>query len=75
MISLEHDDGTLTLETFQGVSRQHAIEDANNLVLERHYPDALICIDPPRLPHPARDPATWPADYQQPTPKKCTSLA
>jgi hypothetical protein len=62
MISLEHEDGSLTLEVFQAVSRQHAIEDADNLVLEKHYPKAVICIDPPLLAEPSRDPQRWPAE-------------
>ncbi len=71
MVTLEHADGTLTLEAFQIVARRDAIEDADNLVLEKHYPPALVCIDPPRLDEPSRDPATWPTDYGKPAPRRC----
>ena len=42
MVSLEHEDGTLTLEVFQVVSRRHAIEDAGGSKKEMIPVGALV---------------------------------
>jgi hypothetical protein len=69
MLSLEKEDGTLSLLAHQFPTPDHLIENANEMVAEGRV-EAVIIVDPPR-PQPL--PATADADapkYERPAPRK-----
>jgi hypothetical protein len=67
MLSLEQDDGSLSLLAHQFVAPEKLIEIANELVAEKKV-SAAIVIDPPRAKGPALEAA--PAEYKKPEPRK-----
>jgi hypothetical protein len=72
MLSLEKEDGTLTLMAHQFVTPDHLIENANELVSEGKV-HAVILIDPPRPhagPHVEALAAGAAEDYKKPAPRK-----
>ena len=67
MLSLEGDDGAMTLLAHQFASPDHLVENANEMISEGHL-DAMVVVDPPR---PRRSPAGSAAgEYQRPAPRK-----
>jgi hypothetical protein len=70
-LTLEHDDGTLTLLSHQFPSPNHLIADARELVAEGKVPDAAIVIGPPAPPVAvAAARADSRGDYATPAPRK-----
>jgi hypothetical protein len=67
MLSLERDDGTLSLLAHQFAAPGHLIENANELIAEGKV-NAVIVIDPPRSE--ARGAAAAAGDYKKPAPRK-----
>jgi len=67
-LSLEDDDGSLTLLAHQFVDPSHLIQDAHEMVLQGELPDAVVVVDPPR--RQVHRTGAWPADYRKPAPKK-----
>lgn len=68
MLSLEREDGTLSLLAHQFAAPEHLIENANELIAEGKV-TAVVVIDPPRTQtedqlRAARD------DYKKPAPRK-----
>jgi len=68
-LSLEDDDGSLTLLAHQFVDSSHLIQDAHEMVLQGELPDAVVVVDPPRR-EVQRTVAAWPSDYRRPAPKR-----
>jgi len=71
MLSLEKEDGTLSLLAHQFVTPDHLIENANELVADGKV-HAVVLIDPPR-PQPANAKASArraTEDYKKPAPRK-----
>ena len=68
-LSLEGDDGSLTLLAYQFVDPSHLIQDAHDMVLQGELPDAVVVVDPPRR-QVQRTAAAWPTDYRKPAPKR-----
>jgi hypothetical protein len=68
MLSLEQEDGTLTLLAHQFAAPEHLIENANELVTEGKV-KAVVLIDPPR---PRADAVSRgvPEEYKKPAPRK-----
>lgn len=66
MLSMEKEDGSLTLLAHQFPTPDHLIENANEMVAKAV--DAVVLIDPPR-PQFARMTAAE-RDYQRPAPRK-----
>lgn len=68
MLSLESEDGAMTLLAHQFASPDHLIENANEMISEGHL-DAMVLVDPPR---PQRSPRAESAadEYQRPAPRK-----
>jgi hypothetical protein len=69
MLSLEKEDGTLTLVAHQFAAPDHLIENANEMIAEGKV-RAVVVIDPPRPSVPAPTTRALPADYQKPAPRK-----
>lgn len=67
MLSLEQDDGSMTLLAHQFVAPEKLIEIANELIAEKKV-SATIVIDPPGARGPALEAA--PGDYKKPEPRK-----
>jgi hypothetical protein len=68
MLSLEKEDGTMTLLAYQFPTPDHLIENAHEMVAERGV-EAVVLVDPPT--RSAAAPATGATrEYQRPTPKK-----
>jgi len=68
MLSLEREDGTLTLLAHQFASPDHLIENANELIKEGKL-KAVVMVDPPRR-DPVNSSPAAPDDYAKPEPKK-----
>ena len=68
MLSLEKDDGTLSLLAHQFPTPDHLIENANEMVAEGHV-KAIVVVDPPRQQLPAISDVEAPS-YQRPAPRK-----
>jgi hypothetical protein len=68
MLSLEKEDGALSLLAYQSPAPDHLIETANDLIAEGKV-NAVVVIDPPR-PHTETLPRAAPADYKKPAPRK-----
>jgi hypothetical protein len=68
MLSLERQDGTLTLLAHQFAAPHHLIENANEMIAEGKL-EAVVLIDPPRQ-RPAAIAEAAPADYEKPAPRK-----
>lgn len=71
MLSLEKEDGTLSLLAHQFTTPDHLIENANELVADGKV-KAVVLIDPPR-PQPANAKASAglaAEDYKKPAPRK-----
>ena len=67
MLSLEKEDGTLTLIAHQFAAPEHLIENANEMIAEGKV-KAVVVIDPPRV---AREAVASPLDdYKKPEPRK-----
>lgn len=68
MLSLEQDDGTLTLLAHQFVAPEHLIQNANEMIKEGKV-HAVVVLDPPR---PRLESAARAAveDYKKPAPRK-----
>jgi hypothetical protein len=69
MLSLEKDDGTLTLLAHQFATPDKVIEMARELVDEKKVRAAIV-IDPPRPTGGAVAAAAPPDDYKKPAPRK-----
>jgi hypothetical protein len=67
MLSLEKEDGTLSLLAHQFAAPDHLIENANEMIAEGKV-NAVVVIDPPRA-ETASTPLA-PDDYTKPMPKK-----
>lgn len=68
MLSLEKEDGTLSLLAHQFAAPGHLIENANEMVTEGKV-NAVVVIDPPRSqPRTVASGAT--EDYKKPAPRK-----
>ena len=71
-LSMEADDGTLTLLAHQFLTPDHLIEDAREIVDEGRVPGAVILVGPrrgPTLPQ-LRLAAASTQDYREPAPRK-----
>jgi hypothetical protein len=68
MLSLEREDGTLSLLAHQFAAPGHLIENANEMIAEDKV-NAVVVIDPPR-PRPEGARAAAPEDYKKPAPRK-----
>lgn len=68
MLSLEQEDGTLSLLAHQFAAPDHLIENANELIAEKKV-NAVVVIDPPR-PQPEAMTRGAPEDYKKPAPRK-----
>lgn len=71
MLSLEKEDGTLSLLAHQFVAPDHLIENANEMIAEGRV-KAVVVIDPPRTELKAVA-AAPPEDYKKPKPRKAGS--
>ncbi len=71
MLSLEQEDGTLSLLAHQFAAPDHLIENANELVTEGKV-NAVVVIDPPR-PQPETLSPAAPEDYKKPAPRKASA--
>jgi hypothetical protein len=68
MLSLEREDGTLSLMAHQFAAPEHLIENANELIREGKV-TAVIVVDPPR-PQPQASARGVPEGYKKPAPRK-----
>jgi hypothetical protein len=68
MLSLEKEDGRLSLLAYQSPAPDHLIETANDLIAEGKV-NAVVVIDPPR-PLTETFPRAAPEDYKKPAPRK-----
>ena len=68
MLSLEKEDGTLSLLAHQFAAPDHLIENANEMIAEGKL-NAVVVIDPPR-PRTEAAAAGAPEDYKKPAPRK-----
>jgi len=73
MLSLEQEDGTLSLLAHQFAAPNHLIENANEMVAEGKV-NAVVVVDPPRPQPPQLQPhalsAAAPEAYKKPAPRK-----
>lgn len=73
MLSLEREDGTLSLLAHQFAGPNHLIENANEMVAEGKV-NAVVVVDPPRAQSPQLQlhalAAAAPDDYKKPAPRK-----
>ena len=69
MLSLEKDDGTLSLLAHQFTTPDHLIENANEMVAEGHV-DAVVVVDPPRSQPLRASAAAGSQKYERPAPRK-----
>jgi len=69
-LTLEADDGTLTLISHQFRSPEHLIQDARELVDEGKVPNGVVVIGPPAPADVATARAARRGDYQTPEPRK-----
>jgi hypothetical protein len=68
MLSLEKEDGTMSLLAHQFAAPDHLVENANEMIAEGKV-NAVVVIDPPRGERrAARSPVS--ADYKKPQPRK-----
>lgn len=68
MLSLEQEDGTLSLLAHQFAAPGHLIENANEMIAEGKV-NAIVVIDPPR-PRAEAFAAVEPEPYKKPAPRK-----
>ncbi len=68
MLSLEKEDGTLSLLAHQFAAPHHLIENANELINEGKV-KAVVVIDPPR-PEARAVARAAPPEYKKPAPRK-----
>jgi len=68
MLSLEREDGTLSLMAHQFAEPDHLIDNANELIRAGKV-TAVVVVDPPRRQPPALARAV-PAEYKKPAPRK-----
>lgn len=71
MMSLEKDDGELTLLAYQFVTPEHLVENAQEMIAEGKVPDAQMIVDPPRAAAAAAAASAESAgEYRRPAPRK-----
>jgi hypothetical protein len=67
MLSLEQEDGTMSLLAHQFAAPDHLVENANEMIAEGKL-KAVVVVDPPRAERRAQGPV--PDDYKKPQPRK-----
>jgi hypothetical protein len=71
MMSLEKDDGELSLLAYQFVTPEHLIENAQEMIAEGKVPGAQMIVDPPRAAAAAAAASAESAgEYRRPAPRK-----
>jgi hypothetical protein len=70
MMSLEKEDGELSLLAYQFETPEHLVENAQEMVVEGRIANAQIIVDPPRPAAAALAEAGVAEEYRRPAPRK-----